>query len=78
VGHYAKAVLDEVFGAENFVNEIVWQKIRTTKAQSLGFGNVHDTIFMYVKSQACPYRKYHPAFKYLHLELRLEVRCSCS
>src|SRR5713101_8931931 len=43
VCYYAKAVLDEVFGADNFVNEIVWQKIRTTKAQSLGFGNVHDS-----------------------------------
>jgi imidazolonepropionase-like amidohydrolase len=26
----------------------------------------------------CPYRKYHPAFKSLHLEPRLKVRCSCS
>jgi len=26
----------------------------------------------------CPYRKSHPAFKSLHLELRLKIRCSCS
>lgn len=28
-------------------------------------------------SHPCPYRKYHPAFKYLHLELRLKVLCRC-
>lgn len=26
VGHYAKAVLDEVFGADNFRNEIIWKR----------------------------------------------------
>ncbi|MCL5266744.1 MAG: site-specific DNA-methyltransferase [Bacteroidetes bacterium] len=51
VGHYAKTVLDEVFGNVNFRNEIIWQKIRTTKAQSIGFGNVHDVIFVYTKTE---------------------------
>lgn len=57
VGHYAKAVLDEVFGIDNFVNEIIWQKIRTTKAQSLGFGNVHDSIFLYKRSNTAFFNK---------------------
>ena len=49
VGHYAKVILDEVFGYENLVNEIVWQKTRVSKSQSLGFGNVHDSIYFYKK-----------------------------
>lgn len=49
IGHYVKILLDDVFGKDNFVNEIIWQKIRTTKAQSLGFGNVHDSIYNYKK-----------------------------
>lgn len=49
IGHYVKILLDDVFGKDNFVNEIIWQKIRTTKAQSFGFGNVHDNIFNYKK-----------------------------
>ncbi|HEY2497871.1 MAG TPA: site-specific DNA-methyltransferase [Candidatus Angelobacter sp.] len=57
VCHYAKAVLDEVFGIDNFVNEIVWQKIRTTKAQALGFGNVHDSIFIYKRSSSAFFKK---------------------
>ncbi|MDP2896504.1 MAG: DNA methyltransferase [bacterium] len=47
--HYLKMLMDAVFGAENLVNEIVWQKIRTTKTQTLGFGKVHDIIFCYGK-----------------------------
>lgn len=50
VGHSVKIILDEIFGTENFVNDIVWQKIRTTKAQSKGFGNVHDYLMVYQKS----------------------------
>jgi len=49
-GHYLKILLDSIFGPENFVNEIIWQKIRTTKAQTIGFGKVHDSIFVYKKS----------------------------
>lgn len=50
VNSYIRLVLDEVFGSKYFVNAISWQKIRTTKAQSIGFGNVLDTIFLYSKS----------------------------
>jgi len=34
--------------------------------------------FLVWESFACPYRKYHPAFKYFHLELRLIVLCKRS
>lgn len=55
VGAYIKLILDDIFGKQNFKNEIIWQKIRTTKAQSNSFGNVHDTIYVYSKSE-------HPKF----------------
>ena len=47
IGHYVKILLDEVFGEDNFRNEIIWQKIRASKGQAESFGNVHDTIFCY-------------------------------
>ena len=49
VNSYIRLVLDEVFGKKNFVNSISWQKIRTTKAQTKGYGNVQDTIYLYSK-----------------------------
>lgn len=51
VGQYAKIVLDEIFGYESFFNELVWQKIRSSKAQSKSFGNVHDIIYGYSKTE---------------------------
>jgi hypothetical protein len=49
VAHYAKGILDEVFGQDNFLNEIVWR--RTGAHNDPGrFGNIHDVIFFYTKS----------------------------
>lgn len=46
--HYLKAVMDEVFGERNFVNEVIWQ--RTASHNDPGrYGNVHDTILFYRK-----------------------------
>jgi adenine-specific DNA-methyltransferase len=50
VGHYVKLVLDEVFGRESFVNEIVWQgAIGDTSAKNKKFIKSHDIIFFYRK-----------------------------
>ena len=47
IGHYVKILLDEIFGEDNFINEIIWQKTTAPKAQSIQFSNIHDTIFVY-------------------------------
>jgi len=52
VGHYLKIVLDDIFGKPNFLNEVVWKKLATPKAQTDGFGNIHDNILVYTKSDA--------------------------
>lgn len=49
VNSFIRLILEEIFG--NFVNEIVWEKIKSVKAQTKGFGNVKDSIFFYGKSQ---------------------------
>jgi len=49
VGHYAKVVLDEVFGSDNFRNEIVWQRTTARKGISQ-LGRVHDVIYFYTKT----------------------------
>ncbi len=50
VGHYVKVIMDEIFGYENFVNQIIWRKTNSPKAQSIGLGNQHDMIFVYAKN----------------------------
>lgn len=48
--HHIRCLLDDVFGPENYRNEIIWQKTLSRKTQSGQFGNMHDTILFYSKS----------------------------
>ena len=47
IGHYVKILMDEVFGEDNFINEIVWRKLTAAKSQSLYFSNIKDSLFLY-------------------------------
>ncbi len=49
VGHYAKIVLDDVFGRDNLQNEIVWHYSGWNKPQKTNYNKRHDTIFYYSK-----------------------------
>lgn len=48
-GHYAKVLMDEVFGENNFFNEIVWG-YRTGGISKTFFARKHDSIFFYGKN----------------------------
>ena len=47
---FIRSVMNEIFGLEHFRNEIIWQKTLSRKAQSGQFGNIHDTIIYFSKS----------------------------
>lgn len=49
VGHYVKLLMDEVFGQENFRNEIIWHYDIGARSKEQ-FGTKHDNIFWYSKS----------------------------
>lgn len=48
--HYAKILLDEIFGESNFVNEIIWRRKQATSFGKSKFGITNDSIFMYSKT----------------------------
>ncbi|MCE5294475.1 MAG: restriction endonuclease, partial [Chlamydiales bacterium] len=48
--HYLKVLLDMVFGAENFRNEIIWKRT-SSHNDSKKWGQIHDTILYYAKSK---------------------------
>lgn len=48
-GHYIKVLLDEIFGEQNFVNEIIWKR-SSAHNDSHSYGAIHDTIYFYKKS----------------------------
>jgi len=56
VGHYAKAVLDEVFSPGNFRAEIVWKR-KDAQSFASGYGVIHDTILYYASSDEFTFNK---------------------
>jgi DNA modification methylase len=48
--HYVKVMLDQIFGENNFVNEIIWKRQTAhsdARQGSKHLGRVHDSLFLY-------------------------------
>lgn len=64
VGHYIKILLDDIFGKENFTNEIVWHYPSMSITNSF-FPRKHDCIYCYKKGET----RYFNAFSnYVRVE----------
>ncbi|MDO8770141.1 MAG: DNA methyltransferase [Burkholderiaceae bacterium] len=50
VGHYVKVLMDEVFGRDQLLNEIIWH-YQSGGRQDDAFSKKHDAIFAYTKSK---------------------------
>ena len=51
IGHYVKVMMDEVFGTENFRNDIARIKCNPKNFDRIGYGNIKDLILLYTKTQ---------------------------
>lgn len=51
VGHYVKVLMDDIFGKENFLNEIIWC-YKSGGAGGGGYAKKHDTILFYSKNNS--------------------------
>lgn len=69
VGHYVKVMMDEIFGYENFVNEIVWHYKTGGIPKKIGFSRKHDVIYFYSKGE-------NPIFNKLKVKTYLAHRAS--
>ena len=49
IGHYVKILMDEVFGEENFLNEIIWA-YKERESATRQYNRKHDTIYFYSKN----------------------------
>lgn len=50
IGHYVKILMDEVFGEDNFVNEIVWSYRSGGASKKEALPKKHDNIYFYKKN----------------------------
>ena len=55
-GHYLKVIMDEVFGRNNLIANVVWQKVYTVKNSAKYLSDMHDHILSYARSKS----KWHP------------------
>lgn len=51
VVHYVKVLMDEIFGMDNFINEIIWH-YKSGGVSKRYFSRKHDTILFYSKSKS--------------------------
>ncbi|MCR4816469.1 MAG: site-specific DNA-methyltransferase [Bacteroidales bacterium] len=58
VGHYVKVLMDEIFGKENFRNEIVWQYSGWNKKLKCSFEKRHDVLLFYSMNEECTFNSF--------------------
>lgn len=57
--HYLRIILDEIFGPNNFLNEVIWKTQTSSGMKALAnrFGQNHDVIYIYKKSDTYDFNK---------------------
>jgi adenine-specific DNA-methyltransferase len=49
--HYLKILCDDVFGRDNFVSNVIWEKKYSPQNDAKWFSDMHDHILVYAKSK---------------------------
>lgn len=49
-GHYLKVIMDEIFGRQNFIANVIWQKKYAAKSDSKYLSESHDHILSYARN----------------------------
>ena len=76
VGHYVKVLMDEIFGKENFVNEIVWKRATagSSKVRAKRFGSDHDVLYFYRKASSYKFHQVYSPYPEEEIEKRFRQR----
>lgn len=65
--HYLKIVLDGVFGADKFINEIIWQRT-SSHNDSKKWASIHDVILFYGKNNKFTWNPVYTAHNESYVE----------
>lgn len=66
--HYLKIILDVIFEAQNFQNEIIWKRRQGMHNTSRRFGAITDTILYYAKSDQATFNKQYGEYDPEYIE----------
>lgn len=71
VSHYCKAILDEVFGYERFINEAIWKR-QTAKGDvtqgAKHMGRIHEVVFLYSKTEKYTWNTQYTPYDQSYIE----------
>lgn len=65
--HYVKVMLDQIFGENNFQNEIVWKR-SSAHSDSYRYGANHDTIFFYSTGKKWTWNRLYTPYSAEYIE----------
>src|ERR1043166_8685953 len=51
--HYLKVLCDEVFGRQNFIASVIWQKTTSARNDAQFFSNSQDHVLVYARNVQC-------------------------
>ena len=69
--HYVKVMLDQIFSENQFVNEIIWKRQSAhsdAKQGSKHLGRLHDSIFLYAKSDGYTFNHLYQPYSEEYIE----------
>lgn len=73
--HYIKAMMDSIFGHQNFRNEIIWKRTGA-HGRAKRWGPVHDTILFYTRTDKYTWNRTFEAVDKEYLETRYNFKDS--
>ena len=60
--HYLKIILDQIFGVENFRNEIVWERTNAHNMKARYYSKIHDLLLFYTKGDSYTWNKQYTEY----------------
>ena len=67
MSHYLKLVMDSIFGAKQFRNEIVWQRTNAHNLKAKYFSKTHDVLLFYSKDKDYTWNKQYTDYSQAQL-----------
>ena len=71
VSHYAKLILDEIFGRDGLLNQVIWKRQTAHSDTGQGaqhLGRIHDVVFIYTKGREYTWNKQYSPYDIKYLE----------
>ena len=60
--HYLKIILDQIFGVQNFQNEIVWERTNAHNMKARYYSKIHDLLLFYSKGDSYTWNKQYTEY----------------